>query len=275
MVNRIEDALIVIAFITTFVVKFILSHNYQNFAEIFFFIAIAFALLYFYLVYKKSYSNIGILAFTTFLILGVFPFSHFLIYNHNHDSYTVSQEYIYLRKNEIQLELNHYKDCDNLNIILNELPLDFLENSVDDSLIFQKIVYNDYYLEILPNKNLRRPTQRHVKDKVIVFYNIANPEKLASINLASESLIFGINEKIREREELTELLKNPKDDVHFGALWLDSITGFIFGNFKPLARLPQIIQILQIISWFFFVYMITTYLDNSSKFKIQKIKEEN
>jgi len=260
---------LLIMLLASYTVKFIFSDKYRNFAEILFLIVITITLIYFYNVYKKLYYNIGNFTITTFLILGAFPFCHFLIYNSDNNNYTFSQEYINLKKNEIKLELNNYKDCNELNKISKNLSPNLLSKKIDDSLMFKKIIYKDYYLKILPNNNIRRPTKRESRDKIIEFYTIKS-KKLGTIYLTSGSLISGINEKNRQRNELIVLLNNPKKDIHFADLWLDSISGFVFSNIKPLTRLPQLIQLFQIFSLFIFAYMMTTFLDSSTNFKITK-----
>ena len=235
----------------------------------FFLVFITIALIYFYNVYKKLYHNIGNFTITTFLILGAFPFCHYLIYNSDNNNYTFSQEYINLKRNEIKLELNHYKDCNELNKISRNISPSFLSKKINDSLIFKKIIYKDYYLKILPNNNVSRPTERESSDKIIEFYTIKS-KKLGTIYLTSGSLISGIKEKIKQRNELIVLLNNPKKDIHFADLWLDSISGFVFSNIKPLTRLPELIQLFQIFSFFIFAYMLNTLLDSSTKFKITK-----
>jgi hypothetical protein len=147
-----------------------------------------------------------------------------------------------------------------------------MNKRINDSLVSKKIFYKDYYLKILTNENSRKRTREKAHDKIIEFYSI-NSKKLATIYLSSGTLISGINEKVRERNKLLILLNNPKKDIHFADLWLDTISGFIFSNIKPLTRLPQIIQLLQIFSLFIFGYMMTTFIDTSSKFKITKKKK--
>ena len=269
MNNDKKDYTLITMFLASYTVKFIFSDKYRNFAEILFLVVITITLFYFYNVYKKLYHNIGNFTITTFLILGAFPFCHYLIYNSDNNNYTFSQEYINLKRNEIKLELNRYKDCNELSKISKKNPPNFLSKKIDDSLMFKKIIYKDYYLKILPNNNLRRPTERGFSDKIIEFYTIKS-KKLGTIYLTSGSLISGINEKIKQRNELVVLLNNPKKNIHFADLWLDSISGFVFSNVKPLTRLPQIIQLFQIFSLFIFAYMMTTFLDSSINFKITK-----
>ena len=72
---------------------------------------------------------------------------------------------------------------------------------------------------------------------------------------------------------LNTKIQNPKQFIPYNDIWLDSVTGFVFGFIKPLSKLSQIIRFLQLIAAYFLFHMISSWLKTSKILNISEISK--
>lgn len=221
--------------------------------------------------YHNKYNNISLFLLLCNLIFVVFPLSHEVLFKYRTNNYTFSEDYLKHSKKEISLKLNDYKDVATLIKISNEFPSKIQNLSIVDSLIGKRYYYKSGFFIIDPGSVGIRPQDRERDYQFydIVFYN-KNAKKIATVRTTDESIIEAIHLKHNKSIELNNFLKNPELNIHYADIWLDSVTIFIFSNIKPIGRVTQLIQLFQVITMFFFVYMLTTLLDNFKTLKVTK-----
>lgn len=221
--------------------------------------------------YHNKYNNISLFLLLCNLIFVVFPLSHEVLFKYRTNNYTFSEDYLKHSKKEISLKLNDYKDVATLIKTSNEFPSKIQNLSIVDSLIGKRYYYKSGFFIIDPGSVGIRPQDRERDYQFydIVFYN-KNAKKIATVRTTDESIIEAIHLKHNKSIELNNFLKNPELNIHYADIWLDSVTIFIFSNIKPIGRVTQLIQLFQVITSFFFVYMITTLLDNFKTLKVTK-----
>lgn len=248
--------------------------EYYLLFQIIFYVYLILLVIIVYAQYKRKYNNIKQFCCLLFLLVIVFPVTHDLLFRFTKNNYTLSEDYLNHKKNEISNSLLEYNDTDQLLIISNSLPSNILNLVYKESLIGKRYHYKNGSVLIAPEligsdvrDRDRRPNYR------IDFYNL-KAIKMASIKIKKESIIEGIYSKINERKVLEYELLKPETTIHYSDIWLDSTTIFIFSNIRPIGKATQILQFLQVVTSFLFVYMLTTFLDNFKQLKIT-IKYDN
>ncbi|MEN2415526.1 hypothetical protein [Flavobacterium mesophilum] len=219
----------------------------------------------------KQYNNINRFFVLAIFVIIIFPLSHDILFQSTKGNYTFSDDYLSYTKHQTALSLQRHKTDSVLINILHDLPNHLKNMEFYQMTGKKKIIYNNGYFIIdshissnsLAGGGLKTP------DPSIEFYN-KESKKTSSLVLSSGTIKESIKERLIERENLERKYKNPKLDLHFFDIWLDSMTIFVFSNIKPIGRITQLIQLLQVIFSFFFVYMFSTFLDNFKALKITK-----
>ncbi|MEL1239769.1 hypothetical protein [Flavobacterium flavipallidum] len=221
--------------------------------------------------YSSIYNNTSLFFLLCTFLFIIFPLSHEILFKYTSNNYTFSEDYLKHRKREITLQLDDYKDVNKLIKISKELPTKIQNLSIVDSLIGKKYHYKSGFFIIDPESIGMRPQDRERDYQFydVIFYD-KNSKKTASVRTTDESIIKAIHLKYNKSIELKKNLKNPTLNTHYADIWLDSVTIFLFSNIKPIGRATQIIQLFQVITSFFFAYMLTTLLDNFKNLKILK-----
>ncbi|CAD5342625.1 hypothetical protein [Flavobacterium bizetiae] len=231
-------------------------------------------ILYFIYILNRQYNNIFKFFILSFFVVIVFPLSHDLLFQLTKDNYTFSDEYLSYSKLETSILLQEHKKDSLLTKIEHDLPEAIKNMNFYQTTGKQKIKYYKGFIlidsHIKPNSlaggGLKRPYPTiEFYDKELIL--------VATLDLLNGTIKESIKERLAEKEYLKRKFKNPKLDIHFFDIWLDSISVFVFSNIKPIGRITQVIQLLQVVLTFFFVYMLTTLLDNFKTLKITK-KEE-
>lgn len=250
---------------------------FQNFngelLSVFFYVYFFIILLIFHNHFKKIYNNFLNFTLVTITLFIVFPIIHTVLLYNTSNNYTFSDEYLNHIKKEITIELENYKDTDELKILSKKLPTKLKGTVFNDSLIGKKMNYKDGYLIFAQELVNVDPRDRELPNQKysVIFYN-NKLQKKASINIQNENVIEGINKKINTRINFEKKRQNPETELYLSDIWLDSVTVFVFSNFKPIGRITQSIQLLQVILSFIFAYMLTTFLDNFKELKVTKIE---
>lgn len=224
--------------------------------------------------YKNKYNNVKYYIILLWLILIIFPLSHYACYYYDKDNYTLNQEYLIHNKNKRELELTKINKSINIDTLLITLPKYILEKKISNSLINKNIKYNNYTIKVRRQKKESNSSSNIQNSKSLFFLNKKNALIGSIDGINDEKIIDVVNEKLKKKIKIKRAALISKNNLHFGDLWLDSITVFVFSNIKPISRLPQLLQFFQIITLFIFGYMTTTFMDTFKVFKITK-KEKN
>lgn len=226
-----------------------------------------FILLYKY--YKEKYKNINKLFVLAFFSFVIFPMVHNYLYSYDKDSYVFNQEYLAHRKIKIREELKAYNDVKAIVANLKNIPYKILHSKVDDRDSDKYVFFEKGYAKIESIKT-KRPIGRTIMVAKALFFYDSNNRYLGQIEILDETMYDAILRKLDTRNDLLNELKNPAVNIHFPDIWLDSITVFAFSNIKPISRFSQFLQMLQVISLYITVHIITSFLDEFGGIKIKQ-----
>ena len=257
-----------IIMICAFTCKAIFSEN-NIFNLILFYFIIASEITLIYLCFKNYY-NIKKFFLISLIVIIIFPLLHHVLFKYTSDNYTFNQEYLSYTKHQTSKLLDKHKGESDQYKILETLPKSIKEKWLIREHNTIQISHSDGYILIDSNqpKSLSGGGLPIPKPSV-EFYN-KQSKKIAVIILTTGQIQKELDSRRSDDESLEKKLKNPKLDIHFFDIWLDSITVFIFSNIKPIGRITQIIQLAQVFFTFIFGYMLATFLDNFQQLKITK-----
>jgi len=250
------------------------DHGYVLLASVLFLSALIKLLNVIYNKYKNKYNNVKYYVILLWLILIIFPLSHYACYSYDKDYYTLNQEYLIHNQDKSELELTKINKSINIDSLLITLPKYILEKKISNNLINKNIKYSNYTIKVRRQKKESSSSSNMQNSKSLFFLNKKNALIGSIDEINDEKIIDVLNEKLKKKTEIKRAAFISKNNIHFGDLWLDSITVFVFSNIKPVNRLPQLLQFFQIITLFIFGYMTTTLMDTFKVFKITK-KEKN
>ncbi|KAF2509460.1 hypothetical protein EYY60_13870 [Flavobacterium zhairuonense] len=267
-----ETRTIIAIFIIMLIIPIICYSENGFFVKILFYILLIASIILIYKSARKTFNNVlPFIVVLSFLII-IFPLIHDCLIKEK-NNYALNEDYINHKRIETELKLRYYQDVDLLLAYTEKLPLKIRQLRCDDSLTNKKLSFNIGYLIISPEKIINHTGGGGIKNPPKIFdvnfYNNQNL-KIGYLKLSNETIIEGINNKKEEKENLDYIIKNLRVDAQFIDVWLDSVTIFVFSNIKPIGRITQIIQFLQVITSFLFIYMLTTFLDNFKQLKITK-----
>lgn len=280
-INKIfkKDSVFVLFIALLLIGPFLIENNNSILISILFFIGLIIFHTLIYFSYKKTYKNLDKLVVLLGLIIIVFPISHLVLFNLDEDNYAYSKDFLNYQKDDIDDKLKSFYHHATLEKILNtNEPI-----LIDESILFNKrdtiVEIGTYLLEISKRENpnypslgvggLKRPPEQ--KSQIIISSINANKE-LISIDYAGRSIKTSIKAKLEERKELIQLKKSPISYVGYRDIWIDSFTGFILSNIKPVSFLPQIIQIFQVFIFFIIGSILSGFISNSKSFMLEKKK---
>ncbi|WP_294958440.1 hypothetical protein [uncultured Flavobacterium sp.] len=260
-------------FILVYRIVIIIFLEDSTFFNITFYIILFSAILILYNNYVIIYENVSLFFLLSILIFIIFPLTHQALFKYTDNNYTFSEDYLKHKKKEISFQLNDYNDVNTLIKISNKLPSSIQNLKIVDSLIGKRYYYKGGFLIIDPGSAGMRPQDR---ERNFQFYNILFYDKtnspIAKVKVIDESIIEAIHLKQNKGLQLRKSFESPESNIHYADIWLDSVTIFIFSNIKPIGRITQIIQLFQVITSFFFGYMVTSLLDNFKKLKIIRME---
>lgn len=249
---------------------FLIFAEYHLVYQIAFYIYLIIISIYIYAIFKNNYNNIKRFACFLFLLIVVFPLMHDILFRLTKNNYAFNEDYLNHRRSEISNILTEYNDTNELLLISNTLPPHILNLIYDEKLIGKRYHYKNGSVLIAPELiDFDAREIDHRKNYTIEFYDLKS-KKQAIIEIQQESIIEGINNKIKNKKKLLNELKHPEVNIHFSDIWLDSITVFVFSNIKPIGRSTQFIQLFQVLTSFVFIFMLTSFLDNFKQLKMTK-----
>lgn len=260
-----EFSFIIIPTLFISILKYIFGEELSiKYGETAFLIYLAVILYYLFILTKERYSNMSTFYFLTFLLIGLLPYFHYLNYSYNKENYSFNNEYLDKNIINYKQELENYKDS----VFIFDLKSKFHNtkiNLLEDRK--QKIKEFTFIVRSI-SKDDERPNDRSREKEVDIFKNNI---RIATLKLESGNLIDGINKFTKEMNLLNTKIQNPKQFIPYYDIWLDSVTGFIFGFIKPLSKLSQIIRFLQLITAYFLFHMISSWLKISKILNISEI----
>lgn len=268
-----ETRTIITMFIILLIIPIILYSENEFFLKILFYVFLIASIILIYRSARKKFNNtVPFIVVLSFLII-IFPLLHDRLITEK-NNYALNEDYINHKRIETELKLKNYQDLDLLIAYTEKLPLKIKQLRCDDSLTNKKLSFNIGYIIISAEKIIHYTGGGGgIKNRPKTFYvNFYNNQdlKIGNLKLSNETIIEGINNKKEEKENLNYVIKNLRVNAQFIDVWLDSVTIFVFSNIKPIGRITQIIQFLQVITSFLFIYMLTTFLDNFKQLKITK-----
>lgn len=262
-----EFSLLIISSLLISVLKYVFGAEISiKYGETIFLIFIAVILFCLFNLTRERYSNMSTFYFLTFLLIGLLPYFHYLNYSYDKENYSFNKEYLVRNIKNYKEELQNYKDS----VFILDLHSKF--QNVKINLLEEKKQKIKEYTFIVKSisKDDEKPNDRNREKDVEIFKNNI---RITTLKLESGNLTEGINKFTREMNLLKTKIQNPKQFIPYNDIWLDSVTGFIFGFLKPLSKLSQIIRFLQLITAYFLFHMISSWLKTSKKLNISKIDE--
>lgn len=268
-----ETRTIITMFIIMLIIPIIRYSENEFFVKILFYILLITSIILIYKSARKTFNNtVPFIVVLSFLTI-IFPLIHDCLIKEK-NNYALNEDYINHKRIEAELKLRNYQDVDLLLAYTEKLPLNIKQLRCDDSLTNKKLSFKIGYIIISAEKEIAYHgggggIKNSPKTFDVNFYNNQDL-KIGYLKLSNETIIEGINNKKVEKENLDYVINNLRVDAQFIDVWLDSVTIFVFSNIKPIGRIAQIIQFLQVITSFLFIYMLTTFLDNFKQLKITK-----
>ncbi|MDQ1164879.1 hypothetical protein [Flavobacterium sp. SORGH_AS_0622] len=274
--KRREANFLIITTLLILLLKYIFGGQFPiRYGEIIYLIAIAGLLFFLFILTRGRYSNMSTFFILTFLLIGLLPYFHYLNYSYNKENYSFNNEYLHKNIHSYKDELKKYKDS----VFISELKFKLYNRKLNLLLENKKQKISDYTFVVksisekgaaTPNQGpIGRPNDRGNLEKEVDIFKI--DKKIITLKLGTGNLIDGIDQYIKEINLLNTKIQNPKQFIPYNDIWLDSVTGFVFGFIKPLSKLSQIIRLLQLINAYFLFHMISSWLKISKKLNISEI----
>lgn len=262
-----EFSLIIISSLLISVLKYIFGEEMSiKYGETVFLILIAVILFSLFNLTRERYSNMSTFYFLTFMLIGLLPYFHYLNYSYDKENYSFNSEYLNKNIKNYKEELKNYKDSVFIFDLKSKFPNTKI-NLLEDRK--QKIKEYTFIVKSI-SKDDERPNDRSREKEVDIFKNNI---RITTLKLESGNLIDGVNKFTKEMNLLNTKIQNPKQFIPYNDIWLDSITGFVFGFIKPLSKLSQIIRFLQLITAYFLFHMISSWLKISKILNISEISK--
>ncbi|WP_418262899.1 hypothetical protein [Flavobacterium faecale] len=271
--------ILLIFFLEIFIVRFITSRRFSiEYGELIFLVVIGLSMFVAFRLLKNKYTNMALFSMLSFLLIGFFPYSHYLCYSSNRDNYSFNPDYLNQRTEAYKKELKYFKDSSyvqelsrNLNKIDVSLKFDYShigkEQRIGNYTFILKQFKKEYYLV----KGAPRP-RNFPEGETNKFLIIKGNEKF-NFEMINEDFISETNHFLNQKKMLTNKIKNSKQYIPFSDIWLDSVTGFVFAFIKPLSKTSQIIRLLQLVTAYFFFQMIASWIKQSRSLNIEKVEK--
>jgi len=276
--KRRQANFLIITTLLIFILKYIFGGQVSiKYGEIIYLISIGALLFFLFILTKEKYSNMSTFFILTFLLIGLLPYFHFLNYSYNQENYSFNNGYLDKNIKNYKEELKNYKDS----VLISELKSEFYNSKLNVLLENKKQKINEYIFvvksisekgAVTPNEGpLGRPNDRGNLEKEVSIFK--NNKKITNLKLGTGNLFDGIDQYKKEIILLNTKIQNPKQFIPYNDIWLDSVTGFVFGFIKPLSKLSQIIRLLQLINAYLLFHMISSWLKITKKLNISEIDE--
>ncbi len=269
--------ILLILYSSILIVRFITSKRFSiEYGELIFLVFIGFSMFVAYRLLKKNYTSMGLFSILSFLLIGFFPYSHYLFYSSNRDNYSFNSDYLNKRVQDSKEELKFFKDSNyvqelsrNLNKIDINLKFDYSQIGKEQKIGNYIFILKQFKKEWYQVSGLPLP-RNYPEGKTNKFLIIKGKEKF-NFEMVNDDLIGETNYFLHQKNLLKSKIKNAKQFIPFSDIWLDSVTGFVFAFIKPLSKISQIIRLFQLVTAYFFFQMIASWIKQSKSFNIEKV----
>lgn len=247
--------------------------------ELIFLILVAVIFFFAHRFFKNLYTNLSKFFILSFLLIGAFPYLHYLIYHSDKKNYTFNSDYLNQRILSYKENLKYYSDTTFVEQMFKNFKNSNISLSTDISAINQNQNFGNYVFILKTVKpswyqiegapipegiSFGRNNLFEVSDgKKKFFFKTKNG------NIKNEIILY-----LKEKQLLQTQISNPRQFVPFSDIWLDSVTGFVFAFIKPLSTISQILRLFQIITAYFFFYMVSSWLKQSKLLDIEKVEKK-
>jgi hypothetical protein len=278
--NQVLRLTIVVLLILIFATRFLLSNRFSlEYGELIFLIIVGLSMLFLYNLFKKKYSGMCFFFTLSFLLIGLFPFLHYLCYSSNRNNYSFNTDYLNQRVLVYKQELKYYKDSTEIKELFNKVNKTEINLKLDYSFIGKKQTIGEY--TFILNKFNKKwyqisglPRPPNYPEGTTNKFEIYKGNKKFNFEIINDDLKSEVIYFLRQKKQLENKIKKPKQFVPFSDIWLDSVTGFIFAFIKPLSKVSQIIRIFQLIVAYFLFHMISSWIKQSKGLNIEKIEKD-
>lgn len=268
--------ILLILYLSIFIVRFITSRRFSiEYGELIFLVFIGLSMFVAFRLLKNKYTNMGLFSMLSFLLIGLFPFAHYLCYSSNRDNYSFNSEYINQRTEAYKEELNYFKDSSyvqelarNLNNIDINLKFDYSHIDKEQRIGKYAFILKQFKKEWYLVSGTPRP--RNYPEGETNKFLIKKGNEKFNFEMVNEDLISETNYYLNQEKLLKNKIKTSKQYIPFSDIWLDSVTGFVFAFIKPLSKISQIIRLLQLVTAYFFFQMIASWIKQSKSLNIEK-----
>lgn len=271
-----EDSIIVMYIAIMLMLPFLVQSSNSIIIMIIFFIALLAVYIITYQYYKNKYRNLFKFLFLISLITVFFPITHLVMFESDKNNYSYNAEFLEYQTKIIDKEIKLVDDFEVLKKLLKTKEPILLDSTIlyneKDTLIY----IDKFKIEIPKAERLRSSLggggiPRPLKTPLRIYSNYSNHE-LATLHVVRDNIKTSIEAKLKERKELIQFKNNPISYVGYRDIWIDSFTGFILSNIKPVSFLPQIIQIFQVFIFFIIGSILGGFISNSKSFMLEKKK---
>lgn len=269
--------ILIILYLSIFIVRFTTSRRfYIEYSELIFLVFTALSTYVAFRLLKNKYTNMGLFSILSFLLIGLFPYAHYVCYSSNRDNYSFNSDYLNQRTVAYEEELKYFKDSSyvqelsrNLNKIDINLKFDYShigqEQRIGKYVFILKQLKKEWYLLSVA------PIPRNYTHGVTNKFLILKGKEKFNFEMVNEDLISETNYFLNQKKMLKNKIKNSKQYIPFSDIWLDSVTGFVFAFIKPLSKISQIIRLLQLVTAYIFFHMIASWIKLSKSLNIEKV----
>jgi hypothetical protein len=236
-------------------------------SEYWFFILATIIVVVIHFVLNSFFKNAIFFSFGIYLLFGIFPFMHYLIYKNDKKSYNYESYYLQYKANLSKDKMNHYSSINILKDIKTKSSDSLLSLNPHELLHRQLIQTQDYIITTQYHYDFGK---NHPDIKAQLDIYLKSGKMVSSIDINDAENIQGaINNYINKYNEVLNETKEPEKYLLISDFWLESITGFIFGDIKPLSTFAKLIRILQLLVSIIFSLLIGNSFSSFNKFKLE------
>jgi hypothetical protein len=256
-----------------------------KYLELFYLMFLTISLGVIYHFYKNRYKNLSLFFILIFLLFGLLPYCHYITYSIKSDSYNFTEDYLKNNAKLYSYNLEKYKDSSTVKELFSKLKKNKIDENLYDTiqsvgnfnLIFRE---SDQPEAVVQNKasfilSIGGGGFKNPKKYNEVLISRKGVKKVIKLEMRSDKLKSVLSNYMKEKNEILNMIKYPERYVPFNDFWIDSVTGFAFSFIKPVSKIAQIIRLTQLVSVYFFLHMLSSFLKLSNRFEIVEIKDEN
>ena len=222
-----------------------------------------------FIVYKllsKKYTKALIFSFLFFMVGFGLPILHMCLNKYSKNNYHFEDSLITYTRDIEKLGLNKFSDSNKVRYCLQSLP----DSELSFGLVENKIYCEFYFVK---KTGFGRPSGRNKNSVEDVRYEMLRSTKdvsfefeMNSTNNLKDYFQFYLNELAINNKKII----NARENEFKNQFWIESISGFFFGEIKPISYPAKIIRLLQIFFTYLFITMFLKLVTSSGVFELKK-----